>query len=240
MRTRQVHPRSPIRGKPPRDDRDLSWVGVSGAVDGASHLAKTHLTIEGTTVDLSGYDDDDLWENVLKDQMGPEHDWSRLLQGDNAERIRSVLVQQANDVNGLIAARKSAIDAVQAQCRAEGPPGRARWFEAKADYDVWRRKALYFKRRVEMRSAEARRAYDEHRRDRHAKMTSSAGDTHRYVLRELAIAIAEHQKACACDSLRPTKADMRLWGVLENLRVPYGGGDATLSTMIETAWQDRA
>jgi hypothetical protein len=176
-----------------------------------------------------------LWHEVLKDRIGPERDWSVLLRGENAERIRSVLVQQANDVNGQIAARKAAMEALHTECMAGGPAGRQRWREAKADHDDWRTRALYFKRRLEIRMAEARRAHEAYRRDRHVATTADTTRAQREVIRQLTLAVAQHQRNCALDRLQPS---MRLWGVLDELSVPHGGGESTLSTLADTVWHD--
>lgn len=135
--------------------------------------------------------------------------------GENAERIRSVLIQQAHDVNGQIAARKAAMDALHSECltegprglQPEGPRGLQRWRDAKADHDDWRKRALYFKRRLEIRMAEARRAHEAYRRDRHAATTADTTRVQREVIRRLAVAVAEHQRRCATEGLQPSSLE---------------------------------
>lgn len=195
---------------------------------------------QGSHVPPATVDDGELWDQIRPRlaSKGPGADWSDLLDDEQSGRIRSLLVQHLNDINGQLASRNAALDALHEECLSEGSAGKARYFAAKDEHDQWRRSAIHFKRVLENRVAEAKRAHDVWRREEHATRSTRTVRAERESLRILAVAISEHQRACSDAGLEPTKADIALWGTLDELDVEIGGGRATLAQMVNTAWHD--
>jgi hypothetical protein len=181
-------------------------------------------------VDLSGLSDEATWL-YLQERLRVG-DWGPLLHGEQAERIRSLLVAELNHVTSELSARASDLAVLEQECHAQGPAGKARWFEAQAPYNEWRAKAIRFKRLVETRLAETKRAEVVVRRERNEANEASRREDQRSTLRTLALAIAAHQDACRDLGIEPSQADLKLWRVLDEVSVPLGTGTATLAQML--------
>jgi hypothetical protein len=181
-------------------------------------------------VDLSGYSDDQLFDQVLRPRLNREFVWTELLEGGNAARIRSILTERLGSVQSELSMRKSAL---QADTQALRKDGKYRQVEAlEAEFEAWRARAVKYVQLLQSRLAQAKRA-DVADRERQEGFVRRED---RETLRRLAVAVAEHQEACAALGLEPSAADMALWGILDDLTVAYGASTATLSHMIDHCW----
>lgn len=184
-------------------------------------------------IHLEDLTDGEVWEHHMTDRLRRSHDWSDLYDGGNAGRIRQILVDQLTRVNDDMSIRRANLDAVV----AENDAGRATWSQvlaARAEYESWRKAALMFKRLVESRLYEAKQAY---RRQLDARDDSNL-QAYRAVIRQLALAIGDHQRACAADGLEPSRGDIALWEQLDSITIPFGDGAVALSRMLDLSWRD--
>jgi hypothetical protein len=186
--------------------------------------------------ELAVLSDEQVWQRYMADRLSLHHDWEPLLAAD-APRIRAILVQIINDVSHQLAVRRSELDAFHAECLDDEIEGRQRFFDARRDHDEWRAGAMQFKRHVEARAALVKRYVDQQRRANHEKQVRTKEQHYRETIRQLTLAIARHNRNCAESGLQGTRADMRLWGLLDELTVPHGISDATLSEMV-SVWGD--
>jgi hypothetical protein len=174
--------------------------------------------------------DEDLL-TLLKSRLNRREDqWEDLLVGEQTTHIRQVLAGVYNDVGQQLSSRRSEHEAFRRECWSDPVNGRQRWFEAEGEYNEWRTRTITFLRLIQGRLAMVRAA--EKRKNINA--SADVGRGYRDQVRRLALAIEAHRLATG----EPSRADLRLWNVLEEEYVSVGGGEASLSAMLDSTWTD--
>lgn len=187
---------------------------------------------------LRAMTDDELWD-FLRSRLSPASDWTPFLGSEQAERIRSLLVEHIKRVEAERSARNSAMEVMRHEPWPDDLAGQAQRRQALVEAETWRRRSTSFKSLLDRRQAQARRAADEYRRSRHVTDEAARRRTEIYGLMELAKAIDTHRRRCRAEDYIPTDADLELWNALDRVVAPHGDGMRRLSELvrIDPSWR---
>ncbi len=180
-------------------------------------------------------DDAQLWLAVLRPHLNQRYNWRDLLLTVDAMRIRDLLARQVHVMNNDMAERKARVEAIL----ADRERSHHECVQARQDYGEWHAKVLVYKKLLEARLVESRRYASDARQRRHEETNDRERQYVRDTLRRLAQAVAEHQRACHEDGLEPSRADLKLWAMLDELTIPYVRETITLSRAIDLLWGDQ-
>jgi len=158
--------------------------------------------------------------------VGPLHDPAVV------DRTCVALVQLLNRVNDQLAGRRAGLEQTRQDCLRQRD-GRRAWFEAKAEHDAWRARAIGWKRQAEDRLLTAK----EHRRQARVTMTQqrepSDAQRTRNALHQLALAVHRHQQAVQADGDNQDQRDRLLWAALDEIEIPCGAVTASLRALLD-------
>lgn len=187
-------------------------------------------------MDLSGYNDEDLFERVLRPNLEPGYDWAEILEDPNVDRVRAVLTLHLRRVQNELSLRASGMDAAVSEANRNGRHQEAGRIQA--DFHKWRSRTVKFVQLLELRLGQVKQAHRALQQRQMAAEKQVDRRAERDALRRLAVAVAAHQNACAAEDMEPSPVDMKLWETLDEITVPFGAGRATLSQLIDTVWYD--
>lgn len=205
--------------------------------DDAVHSAHTVFS----AVDVDQLTDEALGATVLRNVDERTRDasvWAAVTCAGHIDRTLSVLRALHRDNLGSMQSRKADHKRLQATCSAQGATGRRTWLQASADYEQWRAAAAQFDGAV----TRALSAVNMARKDR-LQEAAEAKRVYRGVVRDLALAIHRHRDVTTrAAGIEPSSADLELWEVLEEIRVPMGPDDQqfTLTEMVQVWLQPAA
>lgn len=140
-----------------------------------------------------------------------------------------------------IAARKARLDAFHQECHSVGPQGKAAWFQAKTEYELWRGTAVQTRADVVRRHGEIKsiihsyRAADPAQTPRGERPEPNPAK-HRHntdTLFQLAYAVAKHREAYDREKILPLPEDLELWERLEQLTTLTLDGPISLDKWVE-------
>lgn len=200
-------------------------------------------TAHGDAVQLSSSDIDDeaLGELVIRHADIRHRDtgiWSAVTAPKIIDRTLAVLRALHQDNLAAMQSRKAENKRAQAACSAAGASGRSTWLRTNADYEQWRAEAAQLDGAV----TRALGAVNMARKDR-LQEAAEAKRVYRVVVRDLALAIHRHRDVTTrVAGIEPSSADLELWQVLEEIRVPMGPDDRqfTLTEMVQVWLQPAA
>jgi hypothetical protein len=182
-------------------------------------------------------DVDRMWDR-LAERLDREDDWGDLLVDEaHAKLVREAMTRKLNHLQNQFARRKVDWTNFRSECWAAGDAGREAWFSFDRDYQDWRRRATSLQRNLTDRMPYVKDVEKRHRIARAAAYNDSHHTKTRDALRQLALAVHEHQQVTTENS-EPSSADIRLWSVMDELRIPLGDGTATLSWIVQDVWSD--
>jgi hypothetical protein len=162
--------------------------------------------------------------------------WQLLTSPDHINRTRETLTMVNQRTASTLRRRKTEREAFHQECRQRGAEGKREWFETKAEYEEWRRKAAWFHQTVLSAISELSKLT----RDRNRAGNQLQQDESRETLRKLAAAVNRHQAAHAKSGQIAGQEDYELWQLLDRLTVPCGPNQdpTTLRTMLDFYWTD--
>jgi hypothetical protein len=156
--------------------------------------------------------------------------WQVLTSPEVVTRTRSALTVLLNDVNLQMAAEASRMDALPRMSAAG-------YQDERREYSARRARALRFKALVERRLRQVKDAEQQARQERHVSYLAERDQPGREAARALAVAIGAHRDAVLASGVTPEKADVDLWAVLTEVRVPYYDRSATAAEILaDGAW----
>ena len=172
----------------------------------------------------------------LHSRKGDPQVWGLLTGPRLVQRTCGTLAAIHRQVTGTMLTKKTAREEFRQECFARGEAGKRDWFASLAEYESWRRRAGHFALMVQERLSDAKKALKAANR----AANDTAGHTHRMVLRQLAIAVQDHQAAHARAGGVAEQCDYELWRLLDKLTVPIGprSEQMTLRTMLDIYWRD--
>ncbi|MFF9787159.1 hypothetical protein [Streptomyces nigrescens] len=162
--------------------------------------------------------------------------WAALTHPDLIDRTCETLTTLVQRNTAALCKRRADNLDLQQKCLARGAAGRKEWFEAKAEYDQWRRRASNFGRTAQ----NALKLAKETRKGINRAANHNVAQEHRERLRELALAVQKHQAAHAKAGGIADQADYELWRALDQIAVPIGPSSelTSLRTMLDIYWTD--
>ncbi|GAA3734608.1 hypothetical protein [Salinactinospora qingdaonensis] len=183
-----------------------------------------------TVDELASMTDQELKAHI-SDHLGEENTelWEHLTGPRLYNRTRAILVGLLRSVELHANTERAALDKLQAECLAEGPAARGRFFRARSEYEARKRSRNGFKRLVERRMQQLKAA----KRNNHELNQALNHDRHRFALSELALAVYAHRDTMIRDQITPDEHDLRLWEALSSITVEVGGRTVTLGEAIE-------
>jgi hypothetical protein len=168
-------------------------------------------------------------------RLGPDEPaevWQVLTSPEVVARTATALAVLLNDVNLQLAAESAKMDSLPRMDPDE-------YHRLRAGHGEWRSRTLRFKRLADRRLQQAKSAERKIRQAGHASAMQDQGSGHREAVRLLAAAIAAHRQAVIASGVTPEKADIGLWEVLAEVRVPCYGTSVTVAEMLAGgAWDD--
>ncbi|MEU1232168.1 hypothetical protein [Streptomyces sp. NPDC005828] len=184
--------------------------------------------------------DDAEYEQLLVDNVHPPvrdpDTWAALTHPGNIHRPRSIAAGVHQRTAHTLRKRKAEREAFQQECFSRGQAGKRDWFDSRAEYEDWRRRAGNFHQTMQRAISELTHAVKDVNR---AQGDRGAGAT-RDTLRKLTAAVQRHQAAHAKAGGIAEQADYELWRLLDTLGVPVGEDQSvvTLRTMLDIYWTD--
>lgn len=184
--------------------------------------------------------DDKQYEQVAIDNAHPPardpEAWAALTHPDNIGRTRDILAGVHQRTATALRSRKAQREEFQRECLARGAAGKRDWFESRAEYEKWRRRAANFHQTIQRAMAELGKAHRQVNRENNTRLAQEARES----LRGLALAVQRHQAMHVRSGQRPAQEDYELWQLLETLTVPCGPNSepTTLRTMLDFYWTD--
>ena len=155
-------------------------------------------TAESVTVDL---------DLVVADTYGEVDPPLDVLLADDFEGVVEwcrILTAEIMDANAQFAERRADLAVFQNECHNDGPEGKQRYFDEKAEYEDWRRRAAHRMGKLQQRLSVAKALRAKQHRDGLAQ-SGDAGSI-------LANAIRAHRDAVGRDA--GSEDDCRLWATL--------------------------
>ncbi|WP_285756618.1 hypothetical protein [Nocardiopsis ansamitocini] len=174
---------------------------------------------------------------IVSGNLGDEHEelWELLSGIKLYPRTRAVLVDLLQTIALHANTERVELDRLKAECLAEGPEARSRFFGARSDYESRKRRRNGFKRLVEARMQRLKTA----KRNNHETHQARNHDRHRLGLCNLALAVHQHRDSMLEEGITPDKHDLVLWEALEKIEVEMGGRVISLAQAIEYGhWTD--
>lgn len=180
----------------------------------------------------------------VREHVGDEDDdlWDALFDPKVAHTTKGILTALNTDIEGQLGQRKAKLEAYQNECFLLGQDGRQIYFDALAEYNVWKRRAIGFKRIVARRIEEARSAVMKASSHRYTPRGESPPPNPTKIqhnirsLFELAYAVHQHRNACLAANIIPERHDMTLWEMLDSCSAfSARSGAQTLSEWLEHA-----
>ena len=189
------------------------------------------MTTHITAAALGALDEDRFADLVLNNlgHEAPANLWDLLAGPDLCARTGRVLNAQVKELEAQSADRRAALDALRAECFAEGPPGKDRYFAEKAAVDEWRVRMRRYRRLIDRRLQQVRAG----RREAHVVHQARNHSEARTLASKLACAIVEHQRACLAAGITPEVHDRRLWSLLDSLTATFSGEALTLREALD-------
>lgn len=163
---------------------------------------------------------------VLANAAAPKRNtaiWEALLSTQCVERTRSALAD-AYQRNSAAMADRRAEEELGSTSESETAAAAA------ADYHAWRRRATSFNHLVQG----ALREVNERRQQLVREQDLSAAEQYRQKIRDVALAIAEHEHAVRSGGIAPNPHDLKLWECLDAVQLPHGP-ESTLTSLRELA-----
>jgi len=162
--------------------------------------------------------------------------WAALTHPDNLQRTREIAAGVHQRTGHTLRRRKAERDQFQQDCFARGAAGKKEWFDSRAEYEDWKRRAGNFHQTIQRAMSEITHLL---RTANRAQGDRGAGQQ-RETLRKLALAIQRHQATHAKAGGVAEQADYELWRMLDTLGVPVGDDQALVSlrTMLDIYWTD--
>jgi hypothetical protein len=198
-------------------------------------------------IDINTIADEDLTAVIV--EFLDAGDWPLLLRPESIERVlsavaalRIALEREASRLHGHMhtvpsdnakrTARRSIAQIKSRQRQLRILTGQA--VEVKRRVAQGRQAALEEAARVRKEASRIRI-----RSDHAAHSEQQLADT-REAVRQLTLAIQRHRLAAVEAALTPEPADRQLWSILDEVKVPYGTGVATLTEMLgSSAWREQ-
>jgi len=184
--------------------------------------------------------DDDQYTELATAHINPRtrdpHIWAELTSETNIHRTHEALKAVNHRTASTLRRRKAEREAFHQECRKRGAAGKNDWFETKAEYEDWRRKAAFFHQTTLAAISELTQLT----RDRNRAGNQRNQDESRETLRKLAVAVNRHQALHAKSGQIAGQEDYELWQFLDRLTVPCGPDQepTTLRTMLDFYWND--
>lgn len=162
--------------------------------------------------------------------------WRILLSPEFVIRTHDQLNVTYQRVIGALRKRKAGRDVFQSECFKRGDAGKREWFETRPEYEEWRRRAVNFHRAVQDAMAEINKA----RKEANILQNDQVSHRHREALRELAVAVRDHQAEHARAGGVAEQPDYELWQALDRVTVPCGPGGrpVSLRSMLDVYWYE--
>jgi hypothetical protein len=150
----------------------------------------------------------------------------------------TALVEMVRETDNLLTSRAAELDVFRQECYRRGEAGKRDWFQAEAEYKVWRGRALAWKRALEARLMVAKERRRDARIEQNAEQFPRDNQTARAALCRLALAVHRHQATSGAEGVDPEPHDEALWVALDQITVPYGELVVTLRSLIDSgAWK---
>jgi hypothetical protein len=149
--------------------------------------------------------------------------WRRLTQSDMVGTVYRVLVAMQVKVDADLATRRAEFDGTQ-----DWQPGRVR-------HDDWRRRALLFKKAVQVRIIQVKPMIRQANVDQADSRTNREYYVTRSTAMTLARAIYAHRKDLLAEDEEPSSFDRALWSILSTVELPAGEGLATVESILGSA-----
>jgi hypothetical protein len=155
--------------------------------------------------------DDQVW-TYLAPRLAPDNDWGRFLKGPAIERVRVVLVRRQDYLiselkRGDRALREEHVDKLRAQLR-----------------------------RVQSRMPMVNEALRAYHREKSVRENSERDRALFHALQLLTLQVVRHESVLAAAGVEPRAADVALWESLNWIKIPDGGGVASLAQVAEQRW----
>ncbi|GGV66205.1 hypothetical protein GCM10010277_73900 [Streptomyces longisporoflavus] len=188
---------------------------------------------------ISRLDDKEYEQLVLKNAHPPVRDpdvWAALTAPENLERTRNLVDAVAQRTGNALRTRKAERDQFHQQCLARGAAGKKEWFDTRADFEDWKRRAGNFHQCMLKAKSELNKVQKDVNREAGHQLAQDQRDT----LRRLALAVNKHQAVHAKTGGIAEQADYELWQALDRLTVPVGPEQqhVSLRTMLDIYWSD--
>jgi hypothetical protein len=183
---------------------------------------------------------DDQYSDLLSGQVHPKFRdpdvWEAITSPENIERTRTVLVNIHQRTANTLGRKKAERDAFEQECRARGAAGKSAWFETRATYEDSRRKTAAFHQKVQQAISDVGKI----QRTQNRAGSYQASNAARETLRQLALAVQQHQAQHAKSGSIAEQQDYELWQLLDRLTVPCGPNQerTSLRTMLDFYWTD--
>ncbi|ALO13407.1 hypothetical protein AQF52_7821 [Streptomyces venezuelae] len=190
---------------------------------------------------IAALNDEELEKLFVDNAHPPVRDpeiWAALTHPDNIHRTRGIAAGVHQRTAHVLRNRKAEREQFQQECHARGAVGKREWFETRAEYEDWKRRAGNFHQTVQRAISELTRMV----RDANRAQGDRGVGAQRETLRKLALAVQRHQAAHAKAGGIAEQADYELWRMLDTLGVPVGEDQALvpLRTMLDIYWTDVA
>lgn len=161
--------------------------------------------------------------------------WTHLLTAPYAAQTDALLSRIHQD--GLKVGADSKAHLVKRLRQVKNGSSRHLYNVEVAEHKEWVLNWTRFQAAIVTRKAQAKKAVREINIKASATDAHQVNIHHRDIVARLALAIAKHRE----ETLDPTPADRALWASLDEVCVPYRGGEAPLSELLNNgAWGDRA
>ena len=146
--------------------------------------------------------------------------WDALLSPQVIERTHSALAQAIQRNSAAMSARRP-----EEHDRASDPD---------PEYVAWRRSAVSFGHYVQGALQEV----NQRRKELVQQGDVRAAERYRRNIRDIALAIADHQDATVRSGAAPRPEDLKLWECLDTVRLPHGSDSTptSLRELVATVW----
>lgn len=140
-----------------------------------------------------------------------------------------------DSITSTLQERKARHEEFRAHCLGQDD-GRSAWVSANAEYRQWHTRSSRLIRRVDTAISEVNRARKDNNRARNELVRNE-----RPVIRELALALDKHRSWAVDNDYEPTAADLKLWGLLDSIKIGAGpaGREYSLNDMLLYHWTDQ-
>jgi len=188
---------------------------------------------------LAQLDDQQYEQLIVSNAHPPVRDaavWAALTHPDNIERTRGLLVQVATRTGMALRTRRAEREQFQQECHRRGPAGKKEWFDSRADYEDWKRRAGNFHQCMLRAVSELNKTQKNVNRAANHQVAHDQRES----LRQLALAVHRHQAAHAKNGGIADQSDYELWRMLDRITVPVGRDqdNVPLRTMLDIYWSD--